>query len=627
MARLPRRASTVLLGLLALFLLGTVLVLSTVRSLFRVEVSAFVEATELGTWDEIRAGARPAVLDAREPHGAEPRARIPKIIHQTWKTETLPERWAPFMLWTDAGSRAFLAAEYPWFLDTFDSYPYNIQRADAIRYFVLHKHGGVYMDLDIGCRRRLDPLLRFDAVLPKTIPVGVSNDLMFSAPQHPFTEMMIHALPRFNHYFLTHYATVMFSTGPMFVSALYRMFADEYGAARASSPAEPDAGFAGIRILPKSLYGKNAKPSDAPDSFFEHLYGSSWHAGDADFLIFLRKHGRLLIALGVLVVLIGFRRAILRPLLSAPIRAARALLARILRGPHGARAEWIGLDAHDDPTMPLTRDADGAAGVSTPTSHIALFDTSMSPMTIPAPEESRTRRTSSASLREDEASCARAALADHSMRTAETDAALGSYNKHAQHGRSASVSASLPSFYVDSASEYAIDDRTGYAGWNDAPPLSRERRTGGLGRVSRKLGRVGQGTLRSVSMAPGSLLSFAATPIRAAARRGDARTPAESVDEPGAMRTVPLTRVSSDGSDDYRHEWATLMQSPPTSDAGMSPPATLLRSPAASTDTHVSGIMRRPPGDLTRAMTPAVTTTPTNGRDDAHFAGGGGGGA
>lgn len=37
---------------------------------------------------------------------------------------------------------------YPWFLDTFDGYPFPIQRADAIRYFVLAHYGGVYLDLD-----------------------------------------------------------------------------------------------------------------------------------------------------------------------------------------------------------------------------------------------------------------------------------------------------------------------------------------------------------------------------------------------------------------------------------------------------------------------------------------------
>ena len=51
-------------------------------------------------------------------------------------------------LWTDAKSREFIATEYPWFLATFDNYSQPIQRADAIRYFVLSHYGGIYIDLD-----------------------------------------------------------------------------------------------------------------------------------------------------------------------------------------------------------------------------------------------------------------------------------------------------------------------------------------------------------------------------------------------------------------------------------------------------------------------------------------------
>lgn len=51
-------------------------------------------------------------------------------------------------LWTDAKSRELIATEYPWFLSTFDNYTHPIQRADAIRYFVLAHYGGVYIDLD-----------------------------------------------------------------------------------------------------------------------------------------------------------------------------------------------------------------------------------------------------------------------------------------------------------------------------------------------------------------------------------------------------------------------------------------------------------------------------------------------
>ena len=51
-------------------------------------------------------------------------------------------------LWTDEASHEFIRTEYPWFLETFEKYPYAIQRADTIRYFVLAHFGGTYLDLD-----------------------------------------------------------------------------------------------------------------------------------------------------------------------------------------------------------------------------------------------------------------------------------------------------------------------------------------------------------------------------------------------------------------------------------------------------------------------------------------------
>jgi mannosyltransferase OCH1-like enzyme len=138
-----------------------------------------------------------------------------------------------YFLWTDEVSRQFVATHYPSFLQMYDSYKYPIQRADSIRYFILHHFGGIYMDLDIGCRRRMDGLLQGDweAILPITKPVswasdvstgagpalifqvGVSNDLIFSSKGSAFMEDVVHGLPAFNHEWVTNYPTVMFSTG------------------------------------------------------------------------------------------------------------------------------------------------------------------------------------------------------------------------------------------------------------------------------------------------------------------------------------------------------------------------------------------------------------------------------
>lgn len=219
------------------------------------------------------------------------------------------------MLWTDASSREFIAKHYPWFLDTFDDYEYVIQRADAIRYFVLHHYGGIYLDLDIGCLRPLDPLLVYPVILPKTIPVGVSNDLIFAEKGHPFLAQTIHNLVTFDHDWFLNYPTVMFSTGPMFLSAQYSI----YTSSHPITPDEPGD----VRILPKSLYGKNAKPGEAPHSFFSHFYGSSWHADDAQFIVFLSYWGKPLMWLGLLVLLWGLCR------LAMPSNSRKYSLRRI----------------------------------------------------------------------------------------------------------------------------------------------------------------------------------------------------------------------------------------------------------------------------------------------------------
>ncbi len=60
-----------------------------------------------------------------------------------------------------------LAQDYPEYLALYDGYSYGIQRADVMRLFFLHKYGGIYIDLDIECKRSLDFLRHYPWVMPK----------------------------------------------------------------------------------------------------------------------------------------------------------------------------------------------------------------------------------------------------------------------------------------------------------------------------------------------------------------------------------------------------------------------------------------------------------------------------
>jgi mannosyltransferase OCH1-like enzyme len=184
-------------------------------------------------------------------------------------------------LWTDEKSREFISAEYPWFLSTFDSYRFPIQRADAIRYFVLAFYGGIYIDLDDGCNRRLDPLLSYPAWVRRTVPTGISNDAMGSVPQHPFFLRVIESLSGYNRHWAMPYITVMYSTGPLFLSVIWKEYKDT------PRPAEEH-----VRILMPDEY-KGFKWS-----FFNISRGSSWHGQDAQTIFWMGKHWLLLTVAG-----------------------------------------------------------------------------------------------------------------------------------------------------------------------------------------------------------------------------------------------------------------------------------------------------------------------------------------
>lgn len=212
--------------------------------------------------------------------------QIPKIIHQTYKTNDIPEIWREgqqrcidlhpdyeYILWTDEMSRNFIAEEYPWFLKTFDNYKYPIERADSIRYFILNHFGGIYIDLDDGCSRKLDPLLSFPAFVRRTSPTGVSNDVMGSVPRHPFFQRVMESLEKYDKNWLIPYLTIMYSTGPLFVSVVWKQY-KRWGV--------PDSGQ--VRVLQPADYKGNI------NSFFSISEGSSWHLDDAKFIKSLARH-------------------------------------------------------------------------------------------------------------------------------------------------------------------------------------------------------------------------------------------------------------------------------------------------------------------------------------------------
>lgn len=87
--------------------------------------------------------------------------RIPRLVHQLWKTDRVPRRWRAavatvkryhpgweYRLWTDAAMDDYVRSAHADFYPVFAGFNRQIMRVDAFRYVLMHDFGGLYCDLD-----------------------------------------------------------------------------------------------------------------------------------------------------------------------------------------------------------------------------------------------------------------------------------------------------------------------------------------------------------------------------------------------------------------------------------------------------------------------------------------------
>lgn len=111
---------------------------------------------------------------------------IPNLIHQTWKTSAIPEWAAPCVdswrllnpaheqhLWTDLTALSLVQERYPDLHAVWHRLK-PVEKADAIRYVVVHAYGGVYADIDVRCER---PIASWPSIGNATALVGVETIL------------------------------------------------------------------------------------------------------------------------------------------------------------------------------------------------------------------------------------------------------------------------------------------------------------------------------------------------------------------------------------------------------------------------------------------------------------------
>ena len=173
---------------------------------------------------------------------------IPRLIHQTYKSEAqIPLEWQEsprswrqyhpswiYCFWSDQDLRQLVQDHYSWFLPLYDSLKYTIQRIDAARYMILHRHGGVYSDLDYRVLCPIDQFFQGNDnnhaiyLVVSCNDGGYSNSLIASPANSPFwiecLKEIEHRVLRQRHEWwnLEKHVYVLHTTGPAMIRDLVK---------------------------------------------------------------------------------------------------------------------------------------------------------------------------------------------------------------------------------------------------------------------------------------------------------------------------------------------------------------------------------------------------------------------
>lgn len=178
--------------------------------------------------------------------------KIPKIIHQIWSGgevpklyKTLGETWKEhhprweYKLWNDKTMLDFIQQYYPQYLNVYNSYQYNVQRWDAIRYLILYKMGGMYVDFDSECLKSHKKLLANKeccfSIEPKEHGRRLNKELYFNnaliatVPKHPFIKQLLLKAFDYTPNIQEHdkVMEVLTTTGPLMIVDLYENYDDK----------------------------------------------------------------------------------------------------------------------------------------------------------------------------------------------------------------------------------------------------------------------------------------------------------------------------------------------------------------------------------------------------------------
>ena len=186
---------------------------------------------------------------------------IPHVLHQIWVgPNPLPEEykrytesWAThnagweMRLWTEDNLPDDLVRK-----EALERLRVPAERSDILRLELLWRFGGVYVDIDLECRRSIDPLTEdIDFFAAYLKPGRAGNTVLGAAPGHPILERALREVkPR------AEYGFDKAAAGSVFVDELLRDYPD-------------------VRILPPSDFFPST-PDEEASAYAIHHSARSW---------------------------------------------------------------------------------------------------------------------------------------------------------------------------------------------------------------------------------------------------------------------------------------------------------------------------------------------------------------